>query len=116
MNIKLQTKSGLVYCKMKIVNIQEAKTHLSRHVEEVASLGIEIVIAKAGKPMARLAPLAVTRAPRKLGRFSGVETKESADCWASDGELESQFNDLPLYSVIKAEKAGETDRVAEDNE
>ena len=38
------------------VNIHEAKTHLSRLVDEVAA-GTEIIIAKAGKPMARLSPI-----------------------------------------------------------
>ncbi len=38
-------------------NIHEAKTHLSRLVERAAA-GEEIIIAKAGKPMARLVPMA----------------------------------------------------------
>jgi len=41
---------------MKTVNIHAAKTHLSALVEDAAA-GEEIVIAKAGKPLARLAPL-----------------------------------------------------------
>ena len=41
---------------MKTVNIHAAKTQLSALVEEAAS-GKEIIIAKAGKPMARLVPL-----------------------------------------------------------
>ena len=55
---------------MKTVNIHEAKTHLSRLVEEV-NAGEEIVIAKAGKPQARLVPLRPERKPRKLGRLEG---------------------------------------------
>jgi prevent-host-death family protein len=47
---------------MKQVNIHEAKTHLSRLLEEVAA-GAEIIIAKAGKPCARL--MAVDAAPQK---------------------------------------------------
>ena len=39
-----------------VVNIHEAKTHLSRLVDDVAA-GAEVVIAKSGKPMARLVPL-----------------------------------------------------------
>ncbi len=42
---------------MKSVNVHEAKTHLSRLLEEVAD-GKEITIAKAGKPIARLVPVA----------------------------------------------------------
>jgi prevent-host-death family protein len=39
-----------------VVNIHEAKTHLSRLVER-AHRGEEIILAKAGKPYARLVPL-----------------------------------------------------------
>ncbi len=41
---------------MDIINIHEAKTHLSRIVEEVAA-GAEVLIAKAGKPMVKMSPL-----------------------------------------------------------
>ena len=56
---------------MRQINIHEAKTHLSRLVEE-AGAGEEIVIAKAGKPVARLVPLKPHSAPkRQPGRFEG---------------------------------------------
>ncbi len=49
------------------VNLYEAKTHLSSLVERAAK-GEEIVIAKAGKPMARLMPpTAASESPRKPG-------------------------------------------------
>ncbi len=51
---------------MKSVNIHEAKTHLSRLVERVQA-GEEIVIAKAGRPAARLVPLEGARKPVKVG-------------------------------------------------
>lgn len=51
---------------MKSVNIHEAKTHLSRLVERVQA-GEEIVIAKAGRPAARLVPIEGARAPVKIG-------------------------------------------------
>ncbi len=51
---------------MKTVNIHEAKTHLSRLLVEVAA-GQEIVIAKAGKAIARLVPVAGQRPKRALG-------------------------------------------------
>jgi prevent-host-death family protein len=38
------------------INIHQAKTHLSRLIEDVAS-GNEVLIAKGGRPMARLVPL-----------------------------------------------------------
>lgn len=52
------------------VNIHEAKTHLSRLVEDV-SAGAEIVIAKAGKPVARLVAPGPGRKRRKLGWLTG---------------------------------------------
>lgn len=58
---------------MNTVNIDAAKTHLSRLVEEAAA-GKEIVIAKAGKPVAKLGPLAVGRGKRKLGMLAGKGT------------------------------------------
>lgn len=47
-----------------IVNIHFAKTHLSRLVERVAA-GEEIVIGKAGRPVARLVPYVEDRRPRQ---------------------------------------------------
>jgi prevent-host-death family protein len=55
---------------MRTVNIHEAKTHLSRLVEEVGQ-GEEVVIAKAGKPVARLVPANKERQARKLGWLAG---------------------------------------------
>jgi prevent-host-death family protein len=53
-----------------IINIHEAKTHLSRIIDEVAA-GSEVIIAKAGKPMARLTPLTEVRRAKKLGLLKG---------------------------------------------
>ena len=55
---------------MKIVNIHEAKTHLSRLVEAAAG-GQEIVIARNGKPIARLVALNATPHPRRPGALKG---------------------------------------------
>jgi prevent-host-death family protein len=54
----------------KVLNIHEAKTHLSRIVEEVAA-GKEVIIAKAGKPMARLSPITASVKKKKLGLLKG---------------------------------------------
>jgi prevent-host-death family protein len=51
---------------MKSVNIHEAKTHLSRLVERVEA-GEEIIIAKAGRPAARLVPIEGAHKPVKIG-------------------------------------------------
>ncbi len=55
---------------MRTVNIHEAKTHLSRLLQEVSE-GAEIVIAKAGKPVARLVSVRPARKRRKLGWLAG---------------------------------------------
>lgn len=52
------------------VNIHEAKTHLSRLAEQ-AGAGDEIIIAKSGKPIARLVPLAPACPQRKKGLLKG---------------------------------------------
>jgi prevent-host-death family protein len=52
------------------VNIHHAKTHLSRLVEDVAG-GSEVLIAKGGRPMARLVPLRRDETPRRAGLLKG---------------------------------------------
>jgi prevent-host-death family protein len=53
-----------------MINIHEAKTHLSRLVDE-ANEGKEIIIAKAGRPMARLVSVRRGRKRRRLGPLAG---------------------------------------------
>ena len=55
---------------MRMVNIGTAKTHLARLVNEVAA-GEEIVIAEAGKPVARLLPFEPRREPRRPDLLKG---------------------------------------------
>ncbi len=55
------------------VNIHAAKTQLSRLLEQVEE-GEEIVIARAGKPIARIVPLVPTRPKRRLGILEGQYT------------------------------------------
>ena len=55
---------------MKKVNIYEAKTQLSRLVEEAAA-GEDVVIARAGRPVARLTQLQKTGRKRRLGLLDG---------------------------------------------
>ncbi len=52
------------------VNIHHAKTHLSRLIEDVAG-GAEVLIAKGGKPMARLVPLKSASPVRRPGVLKG---------------------------------------------
>ena len=53
-----------------IYNLYEAKSSLSRLVEQAAN-GEEIIIAKSGKPLARLGPLRQRVAQRKPGGWEG---------------------------------------------
>ena len=56
---------------MHQVNVHEAKTHLSRLLSRVAA-GEQIVIAKAGRPVARLVPVKWRRiGKRRLGQDRG---------------------------------------------
>lgn len=55
---------------MQMINIHEAKTHFSKLVDAV-SQGEEIVIAKAGKPAARLVPMQQQTPVRKPGSLKG---------------------------------------------
>jgi prevent-host-death family protein len=57
---------------MKSVNIHQAKTHLSALLARVES-GEEVLIAKAGRPIARLVPVNAP-AQRELGRDSGLKS------------------------------------------
>lgn len=59
---------------MRSVNLHEAKTHLSELVGAAAA-GEEIVIARAGKPLARLVPLD-TPEPRRPGLLKGRVTDD----------------------------------------
>jgi len=53
------------------VNIHEAKTHLSRLIERVEA-GEEVVIARAGRPVARLIPFRARTSPRVPGQWRGL--------------------------------------------
>lgn len=55
---------------MQTVNIHEAKTQFSRLVDAAAN-GEEIVIAKAGKPTARLVPIERAKVTRRFGGLKG---------------------------------------------
>lgn len=55
------------------VNIHEAKTHLSKLLARVA-LGEEVIIAKAGKPVARLVAIKDRKGKRVLGQAKGEFT------------------------------------------
>ncbi len=73
-----------------VINIHHAKTHLSRIVEEVAAGGNEVIIAKAGRPVAKLVPLAPVVQKKHLGLLRGTFTiPDDFDAPLPDGLLES---------------------------
>jgi len=74
---------------MKVLNIHQAKTHLSRLIEEAVG-GETVVVAKAGKPMVQLVPVVAAGGARPLGLLAG-QAKESADCWTRDEVVEEWF-------------------------
>jgi prevent-host-death family protein len=53
-----------------VVNIHEAKTHLSRIVDDVAA-GREVIIAKAGRRLAKLVPIEAGPRAKRLGGLKG---------------------------------------------
>lgn len=55
---------------MESVNIHDAKTRLSELLKRVEA-GEELVIARAGRPVARLVPFRASAEPRRLGQFAG---------------------------------------------
>lgn len=71
------------------VNIYEAKTHFSKLIERVCQ-GEEIIIAKSGIPVARLAPLNVPQRPRIPGTAKGkVVIAEDFDAPLADDILDA---------------------------
>ena len=77
------------------VNVHEAKTHLSKLLERVA-LGEEVIIAKAGTPVARLVPFDQQPKTRIFGSAKGEFTVPE-DFDAPDPEIEALFYDSELF-------------------
>lgn len=79
---------------MKSVNIHEAKTHLSRLIERVEA-GEEIIIAKAGRPAARLVPLEGKRKPVKIGGLKPAAPVPDDFNTMFESEIEALFSGVP---------------------
>ena len=73
---------------MVITNISDAKASLSKLIEQVAQ-GHEVIIGKAGKPVAKLVPYDVDTSPRTLG----------AGNWKGKIWLADDFDDLPAETL-----------------
>ena len=69
---------------MQITNISEAKASLSKLIEQVLN-GQEVIIGKAGKPVAKLVPYKVDTSPRQLG----------VGQWQGKIWMADDFDDLP---------------------
>lgn len=74
-------------------NIHEAKTHFSKLVERAAS-GEEIIIGKAGKPVAKLIPYRRVGGPRVPG------------AWKGQVRIADDFDELPpeIVAVFRGER------------
>ena len=72
-----------------IVNIHDAKTHLSRLLERVR-MGESITIAKAGEPIAELVP--VRRADIVFGGFTGAIVYDDEQFIAADEDVRGMFD------------------------
>ena len=68
---------------MVVANMHEAKTHLSKLVEQAAA-GEEVIIAKAGKPVAKLVPYESNSQPRRAG-----------GSWKGKVWMADDFDELP---------------------
>lgn len=79
---------------MQVVNIHQAKTNLSKLIEKILA-GENVVIAKAGKPVARLVAYKEKLKPRKAGLWKGK-------VWISDDfdDEDPEINKLFYESKI----------------
>lgn len=75
-----------------IVNVHDAKTHFSKLLER-AHAGEEIILAKAGKPYAKLVPFADPDSPqRKPGRFKDLLKDVPSDVWFEAEHSEAELD------------------------
>ena len=82
---------------MTTININEAKTHLSRYAKRVKS-GETIILCDRNKPFAEIRPLATKSTPKKrqLGQLTGkIDFDEGF--WEADAEIESDFLKGKIY-------------------
>ena len=82
---------------MQTTNIHNAKTHLSKLLEQVAN-GNEIIISNRGTPVAKLVPYKAE--PRKLGLLANAHF-ETDDCWHPDNDVIAAFDNSPTFPSSK---------------
>lgn len=66
-----------------LINVHDAKTQFSKLLEQ-AHAGQEIILAKAGKPYARMVPLAPATPKRVRGRMKGIDDGAFFDALPDD--------------------------------
>lgn len=74
---------------MKVINVQEAKTHLSRLIDQAAA-GEPVLLGKYGKPLAKLSAYAPEKEARKLGGLEG-EIRIEPDFDGEDTRIRDLF-------------------------
>lgn len=75
---------------MQLVNVHQAKTQLSKLLDQVLA-GKEVVIARHGKPVAKLSPMSANLPPRQPGALKGkIWIADHFDDF--DEELEEMFS------------------------
>lgn len=84
---------------MRRITIHEAKTHLSRLVEEAAK-GRPFIIAKAGKPMVQVVPIEPAKVTPRLNLIGCMKDEivyaDEADR-ALDREIQQMFDESKLF-------------------
>lgn len=87
---------------MKTVNIHEAKTHLSKLLEGVGQ-GESFIIAKAGKPVAKVVPIA-EKPKRRIGFMKDmIKVPDDFDTMFAE-EIRAMFEDGPLFPDVAPKK------------
>jgi prevent-host-death family protein len=77
---------------MQTVNIHDAKTQLSRYLDQAAA-GEGIIIARAGRPVARLVPLDMPKPARQLGLGKAKHSLPANFDALFGAEIEAMFED-----------------------
>lgn len=89
-----------------LVNVHEAKTKFSKLLNQ-AHAGKEIILAKAGKPYARMVPLAPQMSKRQPGRLKGIDDKAFFD-QLPPAELKAWMNERDHAGVLARVKCPST--------
>jgi prevent-host-death family protein len=79
---------------VRTVNIHEAKTHLSKLIDDAVN-GEPFVIAKAGKPLVKVTALDAPEMPRRLGFMKGDYAVPDDFDRMFEGEIQAMFEGEP---------------------